>query len=79
MFKKFMLKKMMASKLKEVPAEHRAQVEALLESHPEFLMQLAQEIRDEMKQGTDQQTAFMTVAGRHKETLQRLLGEQKQG
>lgn len=61
--------------MKDVPEEYRMQIEKLLDEHPEFLMTLAQELRDEMQKGKGEQDAFLAVAERHKDTLQQLLGK----
>lgn len=74
MFKQFLLKKMMASQLKALPADQRALIEKLIDEKPELLMQVAKEAQGLMQNGTSQQDALMTVAKKYEHELKGLLG-----
>lgn len=69
------MKQMLKTQLKSVPQEQREKIEAIMEKDPDFLMQIAGEVQQEMKNGKDQQQAFMEVAQRHQEKLKELLAE----
>jgi len=72
MFKDFFVKKIIESKMKDVPKEQRDMVIKLIEKNPEFFQKLAGEIQQEIEKGTDQMAATMEVMKRHEETLRSL-------
>lgn len=74
MFKQFLLKKLIASQLKSLPAEQRALIEKLIDEKPELLMKLAQEVQGMVQNGKSQQDAMMTVAQKYKDELKGFLG-----
>lgn len=74
--KDFFLRKMVESKMKDVPKEQQEQILTLLQSNPEFFQKIAVEIEEETKKGKDQMTAAMTVMQRHQEELKKLMGPQ---
>ncbi len=65
MLKEFFVRKLVESKMKDVPKEQRDMVVALIEKNPDFFAKLAQEIQVEIQGGADQMTATMNVMKRH--------------
>jgi hypothetical protein len=74
MFKNFIMKQMLKSKMKDVPPEMQDKIIGAMEKNPQLFTSLAAEIQEEMKKGKDQMTAAMAVMQKHKDELQGLLG-----
>lgn len=73
MFKNFLMRKMLKSKLTDVPEAQQEQILAAVEKNPEFFTQVATEIQTKMKEGKDQMTAAMEVMQKHQERLKELM------
>lgn len=71
--KNFLMKKMMQSQMKNVPADQQEQIMKMVEKDPELFQKIGVEIQAEMKKGTDQMTAAMTVMQKHQEELKKLM------
>ncbi len=80
MFQKFILKKLIGSKLKAA-GMNDAQVEQLLEvvqKNPAFFKKIQDQVETKKKQGIPEQAAMMTVMREHQGELQKILsGMQK--
>lgn len=72
MFKEFFVRKLIESKMKDVPKEQRDMVITMIEKNPDFFQKLAEEIQVEIEKGEDQMTATMNVMKRHEESLKSL-------
>jgi hypothetical protein len=57
MFKEFLIKKMLQSKLKDVPPEAQAKLFSMLEKNPDFFMKVATEVQQKMKTGKSEMEA----------------------
>lgn len=77
MLKNFLMKKMLASQMKQVPEGEREAMLAMVEKDPELFMNIAKEIQVEMKSGKDQMTAAMSVMPKYQERLKTLMAETK--
>jgi cell fate (sporulation/competence/biofilm development) regulator YlbF (YheA/YmcA/DUF963 family) len=76
MFQKFVLKKLIGSKLKAA-GMNDDQVDQLLEvvaKHPEFFKKIQDQIESKKKQGVPEQAAMMTVMRENQAELQKILG-----
>lgn len=75
MFKKFVLKKMLGSKLKAagVSDEQLDMILALVEKNPTFFQKIQNEVEMKKKQGIGEQAAMMTVMREHQAELQKIL------
>ncbi len=73
MFKKFMLKTMLGSQLKQLPPEMQDKILNAIEKNPETFAKMAEEIKAAMANGKDQMTAATEVAKKHEEMLKKLL------
>lgn len=75
MFQKFILKKLVGSKLKAAGMSD-AQVEQLLDviaAHPDFFKKLENQIAAKKKQGIPEQAAMMTVMRENQAELQKIM------
>ncbi len=71
--KEFLMKKMLASKMKGVPQADQDKVFGMLEKNPELFQKIAMEIQEEMKKGVNQMTATQNVVKRHESDLKGLM------
>lgn len=71
--KTFLMKKMLASKMKDVPQAEQDKIFAMIEKNPDFFQKIALEIQEEMKKGKDQMSATMEVVKRHEAQLKGLM------
>jgi hypothetical protein len=75
MFQKFILKKMLGSKLKGMGVSDE-QIDMLLEviqKNPDFFKKIQNEIEAKKKQGVSEQAAMMTVMREHQAELQKIM------
>lgn len=73
MIKNFLVRKLIESKMKDVPADQREMIIGLVEKNPELFQTIAKEVEMEMKSGKDQMAATMAVMQRHQTELQALM------
>ncbi len=73
MFKKFMMKKLMASQLKDMPKDQADMIAAMVEKNPELFMKIAKETQDLVKGGKDQMNAMMEVSKKYRRELEQLM------
>jgi len=71
--KNFFMKKMLESKMKDVPAGEQEKILALIEKNPELFQKMTTEIQEEMKKGTGQMEAAMKVAQKYQNDLKGLM------
>lgn len=69
MFGNFIMRKLLESKLKDLPAEQREKILAIVEKNPALLQKVALEAQEKMKQGKSQQDAMMEVMKNHESEL----------
>lgn len=75
MFQKFILKKMLGSKLKGMGVTDD-QIDMILEvvqKNPEFFKKIQNEVEAKKKQGISEQAAMMTVMREHQAELQKIM------
>jgi hypothetical protein len=65
----FFLKSMLKSKLKGVPEAEIDRLIQAMNDNPELFKQIAKEVEEKTKAGTDQQQAVMEVLGKHQDVL----------
>jgi hypothetical protein len=75
---KFLAKKAMQAKMKDLPKEQQDLIMTLMEEHPEFLKKIQKEIKEKKKQGVDEQTASMQVMMKHKDEFQKIMMKKMQ-
>ena len=70
--KNFFIKKLMKSRMKDVPDEQIDAALGIFEKNPELFKKIAEEIKKEVEGGKDQMTASMEVMRRYQEELKNL-------
>jgi hypothetical protein len=75
MFKKFILKKMLGSKLKAagVSDDQMDMIIELIEKNPDFFKKIQKEVEAKTKQGVSEQAAMMTVMREHQAEFQKIM------
>lgn len=75
MFKKFVLKKLLGSKLKAagVSDDQMDMILELVEKNPAFFQKIQSEVEAKKKQGVGEQAAMMTVMREHQAELQKIM------
>lgn len=68
--KTFFLKRLLKSKMKDVPPDQQEKVIAAIEKNPKLFENIALEVQEKMKQGKDQMTATMEVMQKYQSELQ---------
>ena len=71
--KSFLMKKMMQSKMKDVPADQQEKIFAMIEKNPDFFQKIALEVQEKTKQGMDQMAATMEVMSKYQDDLKGML------
>jgi hypothetical protein len=70
--KDFLMRKMLASKMKDVPVADQEKIFSMLEKNPELFQNIAVEVQSAMKNGKDQMTATMEVMQKYKDELTKI-------
>ncbi len=73
MLKKFLMKKMMKSQLKNVPEDQQEKILKAVEENPDLFQNIGLEIQAKMKEGKDQMSATMEVIHNHQEELLKIM------
>jgi hypothetical protein len=73
MIKDFLMRKMIESKLKDVPKDQQEKMIALVQKNPAFFQQIALEIQDAMKSGQNEMSAAMSVLEKNREAIQKIM------
>ena len=71
--KDMLLKKMLQSKMKDVPKEQQDKIFGMIEKNPDFFQKIAVEVQEKMKQGKDQMAATMEVMQAHQDELKGII------
>lgn len=69
----FLMKKMVKSKLKDMPQNQQDMIMRLMEENPELLKKIGDEIKAKKKAGMDEQSASMQVMFKYKYELQKIM------
>lgn len=73
MFGDFLMKKMLASKLKDVPPEVQDKLIEAVKSNPVLFKKIADEIQSQTKSGKDQMAAAKDVMAKYQDELSTVL------
>lgn len=73
MFKEFLIRKLIQSKLSSLPKEEQDKIISVVTKNPEFFQKIAMEIKAKQDSGMDQMKATMAVMEAHKDELQKLM------
>lgn len=66
------MKKLLQSKMKDVPQEDQEKIFAMLEKNPGLFQKIAEESQEEMKKGKSQMDAVMSVMKKYEGELRKL-------
>lgn len=66
------MRKMIESKMKDVPKEQREMIMNMIEKNPDFFQKIAVEIQQEIGKGKDQMAATMEVMQKYQNELKEL-------
>ena len=69
----FLLKKMLKSKMKDVPADQQDKIIAAVEKDPQLFQTIALEVQEKVKNGQDQMAASMEVMQKYAKQLQEVM------
>lgn len=72
MLKDFFVRKLIESKMKDVPQDQREMIIKMIEKNPEFFQKLVEEIQTEISSGVDQMEATMNVMKRYESKLKEI-------
>ena len=76
MIKNFLMKAALKAQLKNVPAGMRAQLESLIDKHPEFFEKVAKDVEQRIKQGQDKVLATQAAFMAHQAEMRTLMLKQ---
>lgn len=71
----FFMRKMIESKMKDVPKEEQERILNLIQKNPELFKKIAEEIQTEMSKGKDQMQASMEVMMKYKDEVEKVMKE----
>jgi hypothetical protein len=73
--KDFFVRKMVESKMKDVPKEEQEKILNLIQKNPELFKKIAEEIQVEMGKGKDQMEASIEVMMKYKDEVEKVMKE----
>lgn len=76
MFKEFLMKKLIASKLKDMPKDQQDKILALVTKNPKLFEEIAVKIKKKMDSGVDQTKASISVMMEYKDQIQKIMTEE---
>jgi hypothetical protein len=71
--KTFFMKKLLASKMKDVPQDQQEKIFAAIEKDPKLFENIALEVQEKMKGGKDQMAATMEVMQKYQDQLKNVM------
>ena len=71
--KKFLMKKLLKSKMKDIPEAEQEKMLGAIEKNPDFFQNIATEVQAKMKEGKDQMSATMEVMQKHQDELKKIM------
>ena len=75
MLKELLMKKLIQSKLGNIPKEQQDKIIAIVTKNPALFQEIAVKIKSQMDSGKDQMKATMSVMEEYKDTIQKLMAE----
>ncbi len=73
MFKEMLMKKMLKSKMKDMPEAEQEKMIKLVTENPELFQEIGLEIQAKMKEGKDQMAATMEVMQKYQEEIKKIM------
>lgn len=75
MFKEFLMKKLIASKLKDLPKDQQEKIMRLVTKNPKLFEEIAMKIKKKTDAGANQMMATTTVMKEYQSQIQKLMTE----
>ncbi|MEK7531559.1 MAG: hypothetical protein AAB545_01355 [Patescibacteria group bacterium] len=75
MFQNFLMKKLLESKLKDIPKEQQEMIFAMLEKNPELFMKIAEEMKSKSASGRSEMDVAQEVLKKYEGELKALMVE----
>lgn len=75
MFKEFLMKKLLQSKLKNLPEKEQERILTLVTKNPKLFEEIALKIKKKTDAGADQMMATMTVMKEYQHQIQQLMSK----
>ena len=75
MFKELLMRKLIQSKLGNLPKEEQDRIVNLVTKNPELFQKIAMEIKAQMDSGKDQNSATLSVMTKYKDQVEKLMKE----
>ena len=75
MFKEFLLKKLIQSKLGNLPREDQERILRIVTKNPALFQEIATKIKHQMDSGKDQNAATMSVMREYQTQIKKLMAE----
>ena len=72
MLKNFLMKQLVKSQLSKLPPEAQKMIMDIMEKNPELLMRMAEDMQAAKAAGKSDQDAFVALAAKYKDELQKL-------
>lgn len=76
--KDFLIKKLVQSKMKNLPKDQQDMIIALISENPDFFKKLQEKIEAKKKQGQNEQMAMLQVMREHQTEIQKLMADWQQ-
>lgn len=76
MFKELLLKKLIKSKLGDLPQAEQDKIIRIVTKNPELFQEIAMKIKKQMDSGKDQMGATMSVMKEYQSQIQKLMSEE---
>ena len=73
MFQNFLMRKMLESKLKNVPKEEQEKMISMIEKNPDFFKKIGEEVKKRIDAGEDQMSATMVVMQEYQDELKKMV------
>jgi len=73
MLKDFLMKKMLKSKMKDVPEAEQERIMKAITENPELFQKIGEEVQAKMKGGKDQMSATMEVMQKYEHDLKKVM------
>ena len=73
MIKDFLMRKMLAAKMKDIPQAEQDKMIALVQKNPQLFQQIAIEVQQKMKEGKDQFSAAKEVMQKYETQIKAIM------
>ncbi len=73
MLKNFLIKKMLKSKMKDLPEEEQERMVKVITENPKLFQKIGEEVQIKMKDGKDQMSATMEVMQKYQSDLKQIM------